>query len=94
MKYMLGSSRLNHSFENLSTIICWDTALKHGDAIEDLNGETRQMQIFGPADDSDYTSYLLDGGKKTIKIQVLVLKHYLKERFGIEFRPRTGDSAI
>jgi len=94
LKYILGNSQLNHSFENLSTIICWDTALKHGDIIEDLNGEKRQMQIFGPTDDSSYTSYLLDGGKKNIKIEVVVLKDYLRERFGIEFRPRAGSSTI
>ena len=90
LKYILGNEPLNHSFENLSAIVCWDTKLKHGDIITDLNGEQRRMQIESPGQDTEYTTYLLDATKKAIKIEVFVLKDYLRERFKIEFRPRTS----
>ena len=94
LKYILGKEPLNHSFENLSAIVCWDTKLKHGDIITDLNGEQRRMQIQAPSHDTDYTTYLLDAPKKAVKIEVFVLRDYLKERFGIEFRPRTSAATI
>ena len=62
--------------------------------VTDLNGEQRRVQIEPPSKDSNYTTYYLDGVKKAIKIEVFVLKDYLKERFGIEFRPRTSEAIV
>lgn len=89
LKFFLGK-QLNHSFENLHSIVCWDTEVKHGDVVIDINGEDRRMHIISPAKEGDYTSYFLEHPKRALKIEVFVLKDYLKERYGIEFRPRTS----
>jgi hypothetical protein len=86
-KYFL-TKQLNHSFENLHSIVCWDTEVKHGDIVTDVNGEDRRMHIVAATKAGDYTGYFLDHPKKGLKIEVLVLKDYLRERHGIEFRPR------
>jgi hypothetical protein len=89
LKFFLGK-QLNHSFENLHSIVCWDTEVKHGDVVIDINGEDRRMHIISPAKAGDYTSYFLEHPKRALKIEVFVLKDYLKERYGIEFRPRAS----
>jgi len=84
----------NHSFENLHSIICWETEIKHDDILSDINGEERKMQIVSPDNDSDYTRYFLDNPKKAHKIEVYVLKQYLKEKLNIDFKPRTADAIV
>lgn len=85
------NKQLNHSFENLHSIVCWDTEVKDGDIVTDINGEDRRMHIVPKTKEGDYTGYFLDHPKKNLKIEVLVLKDYLKERHGIEFRPRSSE---
>jgi hypothetical protein len=92
-KYFLGQS-INHSFKNLQSIICWDTEVKHGDIVSDINGEVRRMNIISPTSEGDYTGYFLDNPKKTHKIEVFVLKDYLREKLGIEFRPRPASNLL
>lgn len=87
-KYLL-STAFNHSFENLHSIICWDTELKHGDIIKDINREERKLSIVAPATPADYTRYFLDNPRKAHKIEVYVLKDYLHEKLKLEFRTRT-----
>ena len=84
----------NHSFENLHSIVCWDTSIKHDDILADINKEERKMQIFSPGGENDYTHYYLDNPRKAHKIEVFVLKQFLKEKLHIEFAPRTEDSII
>lgn len=84
----------NHSFENLHSIVCWETSIKHDDILSDINKEERKMQILSPKDDDDYTHFYLDNPRKAHKIEVFVLKHYLKEKLNIEFKPRTEDAVI
>lgn len=84
------TKELNHSFENLHSIVCWDTEVKHGDIVTDVNGEDRRMHIVSATKPGDYTGYFLDHPKKGLKIEVLVLKDYLRERHQIEFRPRSS----
>lgn len=84
----------NHSFENLHSIVCWETSIKHDDILSDINKEERKMQILSPENDSDYTHYYLDNPRKAHKIEVFVLKQYLKEKLNIEFKPRTKDAII
>jgi len=93
LKYIL-SRELNHSFRNLFSIVCWDTAIKHGDNITDINGETRIMQIISPVVKGDRTKYFLDNPSAPHKIEVYVLKDLLKERYDIEFRPRTDKTVL
>ena len=85
----------NHSFSNLHSVVCWDTQVKHDDTVECLGGaEQRTMQIAPAAYINDYTHYFLDDRRNPRRIEVYVLKDYLKERLGIEFRPRTEESVV
>lgn len=90
-KYIL-KNNFNHSFENLHSIICWDTDIKHDDYITDINNEERKLQIVNPVNNSDYKKYFLDNPTKAHKIEVYVLKDYLKDKLNIEFRPRDKDA--
>jgi hypothetical protein len=87
-KYLL-STTFNHSFENLHSIICWDTELKHGDIVKDINTEERKLIIIAPTNDNEYTRYFLDHPRKAHKIEIFVLKDYLPSKLKVEFRPRT-----
>jgi hypothetical protein len=87
-KYLL-STAFNHSFENLHSIVCWDTELKNGDIVKDINKEERKLAVVAPAEAKDYTRYYLDGLRKAHRIEVFVLKDYLPQKLKIEFRPRT-----
>lgn len=93
LKFIL-SKELNHSFRNLFSIVCWDTAIKHGDDITDITGETRVMRIVEPGAAGEYTKYFLDNPAAPHKIQVYVLRDLLKERYKIEFRPRTDKEQV
>ncbi|HCS72496.1 MAG TPA: hypothetical protein DIW17_01290 [Clostridiales bacterium] len=88
------TSRFNHSFENLYSIVCWDTDIKHGDILGDINKEERKMTIVPPSNQGDYTKYYLDNPRKAHKIEVFVLKDYLKHKLGIDFRPRTANDIV
>ena len=87
-------SGFNHSFENLHSIVCWETSIKHDDILADINGEERKMQIVAPEKEDDYTLYFLDNPRRAHRIEVFVLKQYLKEKIDLEFRPRTNDATI
>ena len=87
LKYFL-TSNFNHSFENLHSIVCWDTEIKHGDIVEDIAKEERKMHIAQPGNPREHTRYFLDHPRRAHKIEVYVLKDYLKEKLGLEFRPR------
>lgn len=84
--------QFNHSFKNLHSIVCWDidtNNLKNGDEVTDIADETRVLRIVPPKDSYDYTRYFLDNCRSGNKIEIFVLKDYLKEKLNIEFRPRT-----
>lgn len=95
-KYYL-EKQFNHSFENLHSIICWDIdsrIAKHGDEIEDIAKVRRTLKIIQPSTNGDYTRYFLDHSYSDRKIEIFVLKQYLKEKCGIDFRPRTGQDTL
>lgn len=89
LKFFLEGT-MNHSFDNMRFIVCWDTNVKHGGKAVDLAGEERTLHV-APADPQagGYTGYFLRRDFKT-EIQIFVLKDYLREKLGIEFRPRTA----
>jgi hypothetical protein len=87
LKFQL-TNQLNHSFDNLQALVCWDTKVKHGDKVLDINGNERVLRIEQPSREASYTGYFLDSRRK-VQIEVFVLKDYLREKLGIEFRPRT-----
>ena len=88
------NKKFNHSFENLHSVVCWNTDIKHDDTVDDINGEERKMEIVAPEKDHNYTTYFLTHPKKAHRIEVFVLRDYLKEKLGLEFRPRTKDSLV
>lgn len=88
------SRGFNHSFENLHSVVCWNTDIKHDDILTDINNEERKMQIISPDSEKDYTHYFLDNPKKAHKIEVFCLKTYLTEKLGLSFNPRTSDAVI
>lgn len=88
------SKEFNHSFENLHSVVCWDTDIKHDDTLKDINNEERKMQIVSPDSDKDYTHYFLDHPRKAHKIEVFCLKSYLKEKLGLTFNPRCSGAVI
>lgn len=87
----------NHSFENLHSIVCWDinlNELRNNDEVVDIANQRRTLKIVPPADENDYTRYYLDSLRSGRKIEVFVLKYYLKEKMGIDFVPRTDASTL
>ncbi len=93
LKHILKDKHFNHSFEHLYKIVCWGTTFKSDDEITDVTSENRKIQILPPADENDYTHYFLDNPRKQLKIEIIVLEQYLKEKYKIEFKTRpTGDS--
>lgn len=79
----------NHCFENIYSIVCWDTVLRHDDTITDISGENRQMRIVPPENDGQGNRYFLENQHKPLRIEVYVLKEYLRAKLGLEFQPRT-----
>lgn len=89
--------RFNHSFKNLHSIVCWDINLKeikNGDEVIDIANERRVLKIIPPENVGDYTRYYLDSLRSDRKIEVFVLKYFLKEKLGIDFIPRTENSCL
>ena len=93
LKWWLTNS-LNHSFENLKCIVTWDTKVLHGGTVTDLNGEQRVMQVVAPTQPGEHTKYLLDNPRAGVKIEVIVLKDYLREFLNVEFRARTAEQTL
>jgi hypothetical protein len=85
---------MNHSFDNMRYIICWDTEVKHGSKVTDLSGAERTLFV-APADpkEGNYTGYFLRHNFKQ-DIQMYVLKDYFRDKLGLEFRPRTVVEAV
>lgn len=87
-KYFL-TNNFNHSFENLYSIVCWDTEVKNNDVVEDISKDQRKMIIVPPQSKDDYTRYYLENLRSVHRVEVFVLKDYIKEKLNIDFRPRT-----
>jgi hypothetical protein len=92
-KHVLAKS-FNHSFENLYSVVCWDSSLKNGDIVSDINREERRLSIVPPENANDRTRYFLENPRKAHRIEVFVLKDYLPQRLSITFRPRTQDDIV
>jgi len=78
----------NHSFEYLHSIICWDTNILDGDSIVDIQNKTRILKVTLPEDEKDHTRYFLEDKRDERRIVVYVLKDFLKEKLGIDFKSR------
>ncbi len=82
--------QFNHSFEYIHTIICWDTKIKDNDEIMDLGRNKRIMKIVNPDKEIKFTRYYLTDNKGGNNIKVFVLKDFLKQKLGIDFRPASN----
>lgn len=80
----------DHSFGRLEAIICWDCNLSDEDEVEDIEGKKRKLKITSKSEDNPYTKYMLISTTEPHNIEVIVLKDYIKDKLGLEFRPRTG----
>lgn len=80
----------NHSFKKLAMIICWDTKLANEDGVQDMTGAKRTLKITPPeeGEKETYTKYMLVSATESHNIEVIVIKDFLCERLGLEFRPR------
>ncbi|MBA7631511.1 hypothetical protein ES703_39043 [subsurface metagenome] len=87
-KYML-TSDFNHSFDHLTAVVCWDSAIGEDSEVTDIKNSRRRLRITPPENESEYTKYMLVSPRERHNIEVFVLKDYLREKLGIEFRPRT-----
>jgi len=89
MKYELKRS-FNHLFGKLAAIICWDTKLANDEEVFDITDEKRSMKITSKdySDPGSYKKYMLVSNTSPHNIEVFVLKDYLKDKLGLEFRPR------
>jgi Histidine kinase-, DNA gyrase B-, and HSP90-like ATPase len=93
-KYLL-TTTFNHSFQHLKSIVCWSTKLQNEEQIQDIAQKRRTLQI-KPSDaksSNSYTRFFLDDPGDSLKIEVIVLKLFLKERLGLEFKQRDLTSA-
>jgi hypothetical protein len=89
-KYVLTGS-FNHSFQNLRSIVCWNTKLQQDDEVQDITQMKRMLKIQPPQNPKEagaYTRFFLDDPYSPNKIEVVVLKLYLKERLQLEFKLR------
>ena len=57
--------------------------------VKDIANQRRTLKVIPPENENDYTRYYLDSLRSERKIEVFVLKSYLKEKLKIEFAPRT-----
>ena len=86
------NKNFNHSFENIHSIVCWDinlNELRSNEEVKDIANQRRTLKVIPPENGNDYTRYYLDSLRSERKIEVFVLKYYLKEKLNIEFAPRT-----
>lgn len=86
------NKNFNHSFENIHSIVCWDinlNELRSNEEVKDIANQRRTLKVIPPENENDYTRYYLDSLRSERKIEVFVLKYYLKEKLNIEFAPRT-----
>ena len=66
----------------------------NNEEVKDIANQRRILKIIPPENKDDYTRYYLDSLRKERKIEVFVLKYYLKEKLKIDFLPRTEVSTV
>lgn len=80
LKHNLRDSKdFNHSFEYLSTIVCWETNLHAEEELVDIQERRRVFKIAKPDEETAHTRYFLNNPGGGLNIAVIVLKKYLEE---------------
>lgn len=86
---------MNHSFENIHTIVCWQTNVHDGAEVVDVQEKHRVMHVVSAEENPDgYTKYLLDAPASHKKIECIVLEQYLREKLEIHFRARKKEEQV
>lgn len=85
-------SEFDHSFSHLVAVVCWDCALGDGAEISDIANKRRTLRITPPGDSQTYTKYMLVSPTEQHNVEVFVLKEYLAETLGIQFKARAARS--
>ncbi|MDP3063836.1 MAG: ATP-binding protein [Chloroflexota bacterium] len=77
-----------HTFRNLAGIVCWECNLEDGTPVTDLAGEHRVLKVTHTT--GVPASYILPAPPDSVSsnIKVYVLREYLGQRLGVEFKPR------
>ena len=81
------NKKMNHLFDHIHAVVCWETEVQNLDEVVDLQGQHRIMHI-QPGDEGEPTHYFLDNPSSARKIRVYVLSEYLPQTLGIQFEPR------
>lgn len=83
-KRSLTSEFRDHSFSNLTAVVCWDCNLANGEKVTDFTNKERTLCIMKT---KDYTTYtLLPPPELALPpIKVYVLKQYLSEMLRVSF---------
>lgn len=82
LKYELGHS-INHSFDVLHAIICWETTLAQDDFIQDIGGNRYQYNEVKNA--ITHSSLIpIPGGRLSHIVKVVVLKRLLSEQYEMQ----------
>ncbi len=92
MKYEL-KREFSHSFNLLAAVICWDTKLANQDEVVDLRGNKRTLRVtpWSAGSTNGYTKFMLVSDTEEHNIEVFVLREFLKDSLGIDFKVRTKD---
>jgi hypothetical protein len=69
----------NHSFEYLSSVVCWETGLNEDEELRDIGERVRIFKIARPNGERRFTRYYLNNPEGGLNIEVLVLRKYLEE---------------
>ncbi|RLC08833.1 MAG: hypothetical protein DRI57_23285 [Deltaproteobacteria bacterium] len=82
LKYELGHS-INHSFDVLHAIVCWENTLAQDDFIQDIGGN--RYQYSEAKNDITHSSLMpIPGGRLSHIVKVVVLKRLLSERYEMQ----------
>lgn len=74
----------NHSFDFLSTIICWDTRIAPETELYDIQQRKRIFKVSHPTEERPYTKCFLSNPEGGLNIEVVVLKRYLEESLAMK----------
>ncbi len=85
LKYML-TDQLNHPFESLHAIICWDCAVTPNDVVIDATNE--KFSYYEQKDQVDSVTYSQltapPGGRYSHNVKVIVLKRLLEQKYKLQ----------
>lgn len=85
LKHVLRDSKdFNHSFDYLSSLVCWETNLHADEELLDIQEHRRIFKITEPDEERAYTRYYLNNPSGGLNIEVLILRKYLEEVLALQ----------